>query len=195
MLFHWKLPSFDTWHGSGLLTCEFLPWHHSAHPARQFCKRRWQHAQDHDIQISWSPGNARTQQSTALSPWFYSELTGSIACESHCTGATAPSGRSTLVPLHCISLHRVEVPVCPDLLQSSLNYNPPCGIKTTYISYLKMSLSCITAPSKLSTWRHTAISEGSCVPPLHMTVLIQVLLKALEGLPWKILALLKKTGF
>lgn len=164
VLFHWKVPLFGTWHGCGLLTCEFSLWDHSARPARQFCSV----LRTHDMQISWPPGKSRAQQSTALSPWFHTELTSSVSLwvTPH-WGFSEPLWRSTLVPLH-----NVEVLVCPDLLQTSLNYNPPRGIKTAYVSCLKMSHSCITEPSKLSIWRHTAVSEGSCLPLLHMTVLI-----------------------
>lgn len=92
VLFHWKMPSFDIWRGSDLLTCRLFSWDHSAHPARQFCRRRCRMLRTHNIQISWPPGKFRAQQSTALSPWLCTELTSSVIFESHRTGSMKPSG-------------------------------------------------------------------------------------------------------
>lgn len=92
MLFHWKVPSFDTWRGSGLLTCKFTPWDRSAHPARQFCERWYSMLRTRIIQISWPPGKSSAQHSRALSLWFHAELTSSVACESHRPAPMNPSG-------------------------------------------------------------------------------------------------------
>lgn len=185
------MPSCDIWHGSDLLSCRFSSWDHSAHPARQFCRRWCCMLRTHNTQISWPPGKFRAQQSTALSRWLCTELSGSVTCESHQTGSMNTSGNPhwyLCSALPCTMWKYQCVQIC---FRDS--YNPPHGIKKGHVSHLKMSLSCIATPSKLSLWRHTAVSEGSCVLPLHMTVLIQVLLKPLEGLPWKILALVNKT--